>query len=227
MKYKKGTFVVVPNMDIIQGKPPELQTLFLWICSYANEDGQCFPSRSALAKRCGISVRTVDKYILQLIEIGILEKTTRIKKGTTQNTSNLYQILSLDTPPRATNSTTPRATLVTVTIPNINNTNLTQIQSPKSAIEVPFNFKEEMEKLINSEWKPNKIMWLYFTKKQFNFTNHAQFKAQMNICRRLAMQLTGYDSDQLNKTMEYCEEKWGEQWSLSAVIKNIQLAIKN
>lgn len=225
MKYKKGTFTVVPNLQYLAGKPPEMQTVFFWVCSYANDDGKCFPSRSALASKAGMSIRTVDKYMEQLVELGILTKTPRLKKGTIENTSNLYQIMLPDSSPSENDSTTPSASLIPVTIPSINNTNLTT--TPPKAVEKEFNFKEEMQKLIESTWKPNKIMWSYFTKKKFVFENHAQMKSEIGRCKKPAIELQGYNSKQIEDTMDYCQEKWQEQWSLYAVVKQIANVISN
>lgn len=94
MKYKKGTFTIVPLLDKLQGLPPEAQTIFMRICQYADDNGQCYPSRSRLAKQSGIrTVKTVDKYIDMLCSAGILQKTVRKKEGTKQNETNLYQIV--------------------------------------------------------------------------------------------------------------------------------------
>jgi hypothetical protein len=128
MKYKKGTFVVVPNLDILDGKPTELQTLFMWLCSYANDDGQCFPSRKALASKCGVTIKTMDKYLNILIELGLIEKTLRKKVGTKENTSNLYQVIVVDIQPSVNDTTTGSHPNDPVTIPSINYTNLTIIQ---------------------------------------------------------------------------------------------------
>ncbi|HEY9703852.1 MAG TPA: helix-turn-helix domain-containing protein [Allocoleopsis sp.] len=94
MKYKKGTFTIVPLLDKLQGLPPEAQTIFMRICQYADDNGQCYPSRSRLAKQSGIrTLKTIDKYIDMLCDVGILQKTTRKKEGTKQNETNLYQIV--------------------------------------------------------------------------------------------------------------------------------------
>lgn len=136
MKYKKGTFVIVPNINTLENNPPELQTLFMWLCIYANEDGNCYPARKTLAKKCGVSVKTVDRYISKLIELKLIEKQVRKKIGTKENISNLYQICIIDTdtlgeelksPHIASESLDPSdtddtGTISNITIPNINNT---------------------------------------------------------------------------------------------------------
>lgn len=134
MRYDKGTFVVVPNLNILSGQAPELQVLFFWICAHADENGQCFPTRKKLGKLGGIkSERTIDKYIEALVDIGIITKENRRKAGTKENTSNMYQINIVGheiAPPPAPNDTTPGAPNGGETISNINYTHLTIVSEP-------------------------------------------------------------------------------------------------
>lgn len=137
MKYKPGTFSITPNKEFMRGKPTELQSIHFWLCERSDSEGLCFPSRPKIAEDAGIkSLRTVDKYIDMLVEMGILVKTKRRKKGEAKNKSNLYQIMVHDMHPdennvhemtnqRATDDTYQGATNGTVTIPSINNTQLT------------------------------------------------------------------------------------------------------
>ena len=94
MKYEKGTFTIIPNKEVLRGKTPVLQTLFTWLCSYADEKGQCFPSRSTLASDIGVDIRTVDKYIEELISLGLIFKEKR--KNRLKNLTNVYQIMIAD-----------------------------------------------------------------------------------------------------------------------------------
>lgn len=128
MKYKKGTFVVVPNTEYLKGKPQALQLLFFWLCYYADEEGRCFPSRGKLAKLMSCTNKTVDNYIKVLELDGVIEKTIRRKEGTKENKSNLYQILqveNVETLPSETTTPTPSEPSDPVTIPSINYTYLT------------------------------------------------------------------------------------------------------
>lgn len=93
MRYKKGTFITIPNRDYLFEKPAIQQALFFWLCSHADEEGICFPSRARLAKAINCDIRTIDKYIKTLEEDGILIKTKRRKVGDKTNKSNLYQII--------------------------------------------------------------------------------------------------------------------------------------
>lgn len=87
MKYEKGTFITVPRASIIGiGVGP--QSLYMWLCSYANNSDDCFPSRATLAEMMGCTERTVDGYLEELISLGLVEKESRYIEG--RQTSNLY-----------------------------------------------------------------------------------------------------------------------------------------
>lgn len=145
MKYKKGTFVLTPNIDILNGKPALMQSIFTWLCKYSDEEGICFPSRNKLAKNVDCDVRTIDKYIKSLEEIGLITKTKRRKSGTKENTSNLYQIQLVGEemyPPSEFKYTTPSEPNDTVTITNINSNHLTTLPKEIS--------KQKEEKIVLS-----------------------------------------------------------------------------
>lgn len=148
MKYKKGTFVVVPNLDILAGKPIEAQTIFMWLCTYIDENGECFPSRKSLAAKCGFSVKTLDKYMALLVEYGVINKVYRYKDGTREMTSNLYQVVlpegdTLPTSQEVTGS--PQND--TLTIPNTNSTHLTIIAPSENTSAEPKEKAEPKDEL--------------------------------------------------------------------------------
>lgn len=93
MKYKKGTFSTVPNIDYLNGKPALQQVIFLWLCVHSDEDGICYPTRSTIAKECSCDIKSVDKYIAILEADKVINKTIRKKENSKENTSNLYQIM--------------------------------------------------------------------------------------------------------------------------------------
>lgn len=94
MRYQKGTFVTVPNIQTLEKLPPSAQALFMWLCSYADEQGQCFPSRSVLANNLHCSIRSVDTHLNTLIKQGYIKKENRFRDN--EQTSNLYQIMLID-----------------------------------------------------------------------------------------------------------------------------------
>jgi len=81
----------VPNKGILRGQSAILQALYMWITSYGDEDGICFPSRALLAKNIGVTVKTIDKYMEDLISLGLITKTQ--KKNKANNIVNVYQIM--------------------------------------------------------------------------------------------------------------------------------------
>lgn len=83
--------------------------------------------------------------------------------------------------------------------------------------ERDYTFEGEMNTLFNCGFKPKQVIWLYFKKKKYNFENLAQWESGIGRNITPATALTGYDSDQLEKTMDYCEEMWQGNWSLVAV----------
>lgn len=107
MKYEKGTFTVVPNREALRGLPAGAQALYLWLCSYADEYGECYPSRGKLAKDIGATVKTVDTHLRTLEDTGLITKTERVQDNVKQ--SNLYQLQLVEgrvkiTPRREKNS---------------------------------------------------------------------------------------------------------------------------
>ena len=97
MKYEKGTFTVVPNISTLSWKNPILQTIYMWICKYSNDDWVCFPSVSTLAKNCWTSSNSIRKYLKELEELWILQRERRFKNN--QETSSIYQLIIWGTSP--------------------------------------------------------------------------------------------------------------------------------
>lgn len=136
MYYRKGTFVTVPNKQYLQGQKPIVLTVYFWLCSFSDEYGECFPSRTRLAKDCGVTPKTIDEAVKKLEELCLIEKIKRTKKNGEWQ-SNLYQIIILDafdedtpsvkiTPPSVKKDTTPSVKNSTLTKSNINSIQLTQ-----------------------------------------------------------------------------------------------------
>jgi len=84
----------------------------------------------------------------------------------------------------------------------------------------PFIFKEELELLGNSKWKPHKIVYNYFLKKGMVFENRKQFDEAVARFKKPAIRLEGYSAQQINKTMDYLENK-NLSWTLETIAKNI------
>lgn len=220
MKYKKGTFIVIPNKDSLKGKPSELQSIYLWLCEHSDDNGKSFPTKNTLAEEAGCSHNTLDKYLSVLVEDGMITIVRRKKKGTNENTSNLYQINLV---PKKRQPTTKINTTCTTnngseTNPSVNSNNL--ITKPPK-VEKVFVYEQEMQKLFDSNYKPDKIRWLFFTKKRLVYQNWEQWKMAMKQTIKPAQELVGYNAKQIEATMNYCTEKWQDNWTLFAVVKHI------
>lgn len=94
-KYEKGSFITLPNKQILRGRKPALQSVYIWICEHADEKGLCFPSIPTLATESGCSVRNVQYAISELEDLDILHKIPQKQKK--KNFTNQYQILIVET----------------------------------------------------------------------------------------------------------------------------------
>lgn len=233
LKYKKGTFNTVPNKDYLKGKPAEMQSVYFWIVDHANEEGKCFPGRVTLAKESGCNVKTVDTYLKRLIDEGFISKEQRPSKGKKGLSSNMYQLLFLDIAEKEVLPVLPSALPENgspalpengaVTIPNelypITIPNTLPAKPSKSG---PFIFIEKMDKLRVSNWKPDKILHLYFTRKNLVFENKKQWDLAYGRFKKSAMALEGYSSSQIWQTFDYCDiEMKNIPWNLGTVVKVI------
>jgi len=224
MKYKKGTFIVVPNIDRLDVLHPTGQALFMWLCKYANDDGVCFPSRKKLAGHLSCDMRTIDRHIGFLVDLGFISKTTRQKKGTKTNMSNLYQI-HLYRHPSDINAPTPSDINAPVTISNKNYTHLTQIVSSanegkENKEKAPYSFIVELNKLKDSPRRDFKIIALYWSSKGIEFENYEQFNSGLKRELRAAGLLKGYSGNQIAQAIEYCKKNY-EVYTLETIGKRI------
>ena len=94
MKYQKWQFLVIPNKDIIKWKPPTLQCIYFWVCSFSDEQWCCYPSIKTLADCSWCTSRVVIKYLKELELLWILVKESRFKGN--EKISNLYQIIIVE-----------------------------------------------------------------------------------------------------------------------------------
>jgi hypothetical protein len=232
MKYKKGTFVVIPNKQHLKGKPSEMQSIYFWLCEHSNDTGGCFPTKETIGEDAGCSHNTVDKYLKQLVDEGFLKITKRRKKGTMSFTSNYYQVLIISqepkvVPPTPISGNTGGTNTGSKTNLSINSNNLitapTEVGvSVSKEFEVPYSYVVELNALGESKKVIDKIIYNFFVKKNFNFENHKQFVAEYKKNLRPASALSGYSSQQINKTMDYCEQNYSNfGWSLATVVKRI------
>ena len=88
-------FSIVPHWVIFSGISDGALRLYAVLQTYAdNKTGRAFPARSTLAKDTHKSVRSVDGYLKELVELGALTITRRRKTGTKVCYSNLYTVIT-------------------------------------------------------------------------------------------------------------------------------------
>lgn len=112
IKYQPNSFTTIPNKEYLRGLDSKAQVLFMWLCVYKGDSGDCFPSRATLASDCGLSKRSIDEALKTLLSIGLITKKNRMRGK--EKTTNLYSVMILgpsanSAPPSAKIDTTPRA----------------------------------------------------------------------------------------------------------------------
>ena len=145
---RRMPFVIVPwwLLDIEELGGFEL-AVYCAIARHADQEGTAHPSRSRIAKLAGVNIKTVDRAVTKLVEVGAIEKRRR-KDPAGDATSNLYIVHELPTgvgtqtvPPSDSNG----ATVATETVPPVG----TQTVHELEALELePTNYiSDESENL--------------------------------------------------------------------------------
>lgn len=73
MSDRQSYFVAMPSyvLDVLIDQPRLIQ-IWLVLASYADKDGQAWPSREAVAERCGCDVKTITRATAELVEAELL-----------------------------------------------------------------------------------------------------------------------------------------------------------
>lgn len=72
---------------------PLTKMVLLALADHANDDGECWPSRKKTAKKCGISLDTLDRRTASLEKMGYLVKKTA-QRDNGSSTSNHYFLIA-------------------------------------------------------------------------------------------------------------------------------------
>jgi len=106
MKYEKGAFITLPNVQKLRELTVGARATFEEICIFSDEYGKCFPSRKKIAENIQMHPNSVDRFIDELEQKGFISKAGRIRTDNSR-TTNEYQILVI---PLTTHSDTPLTT---------------------------------------------------------------------------------------------------------------------
>lgn len=96
-KYKKGTYILVPEKNRIRGINANSQLVFMWLCAHKNnDDDTCYPSIKRLQSFCKLSRNTIKNSLNDLEKLGLIKIQHRKRKNSNENETNLYKILIKD-----------------------------------------------------------------------------------------------------------------------------------
>ena len=69
-----------------------LKLVLLALADSCNDDFECFPSYTHISRKASVSLSTSKRIVEKLVKQNFLEKKTRKKKNSKENTSNLYKL---------------------------------------------------------------------------------------------------------------------------------------
>lgn len=228
-KYKKGSFSVTPNKEHLRGKKAAYQSVYFWICDHADDDGICYPARQKIAKEAGVDIKTVDKYIPQMMKDGLLVKTNRTKKGSKEKDSNLYQIMILDeykVPPKTEVGTPENGATRTpengaVTVPNVTQPNNTETSSE------PFDWETTKTKMMEKEGSILDIIATFLDEKKLVPEDGKQLTGYIKRYSKVAKEIQPFVGKKFSKfwqAVDLCKEeshRLNYGWTLDTVYKKI------
>jgi len=214
MKYIKGSFITVPNKTVLKGLLATSQALFMWICSYADEVGICFPSRKTLAEDLCVSLPTIDIHLKKLCEVGLIQKKTR-KRGK-ENHTNLYQIILLPSKEFLPPSKENRTRVAKKTVQRTQSNELNPLNSTLLRKEQSFGKKEIKEILDSFEnimgFKSSGTKDRFMAKHLLNNFTMIQVKGMLQYCNQ----------DKYAPRIGSVEKLWYKRGDVMAGIKKLQ-----
>lgn len=136
-------FVIVPwwLLDIEDIGGFEL-AVYCAIARHADSEGMAHPSRSRIATMAGVNIKTVDRAVAKLTEVGAIEKRAR-KDPAGDPTSNLYLVHELPTgvaTQTVLGSDSNGTTVGTETVPRVATQTVHELEP--SELE-PINYKDD------------------------------------------------------------------------------------
>jgi DNA-binding MarR family transcriptional regulator len=86
-------FAIIPEWVLYSEISPTGKIVYAVLQRYANSENVCFPSRKTISERIHVSIKTVDRALDELEQLGAL-KTVRRMNSDGSFTSNLYHLTS-------------------------------------------------------------------------------------------------------------------------------------
>lgn len=79
------------NIGFASDLKPTAKLIYLVIADFANDEGECFPSQTKIAKKASVSISTTKYYIKAFEKLGII-KTEQLYRNNGSKSSLLYKI---------------------------------------------------------------------------------------------------------------------------------------
>lgn len=87
-------FCIIPEWVLYAPISSHAVRLYGTLQRYADKDsGQCHPSRKTLAEKCGLSLSSLDRALIELVELGAVKKQQRVSSNGDW-TSNIYTVIT-------------------------------------------------------------------------------------------------------------------------------------
>lgn len=84
-----------------------------------------------------------------------------------------------------------------------------------------FDFNSKLGNMRQSEDKKMKIIALYWLYKGWRFQNKLQYEKALRRELRASKELLGYDSEQITRTMDFCDSEF-DMWTLETCCLRIE-----
>ncbi|KCZ83520.1 hypothetical protein HAD_12989 [Hyphomonas adhaerens MHS-3] len=81
MSKKKSGYLFLRLAFQVEGLRGPYRAIFLELCSYADASGFCFPTMKRIAQRTHYSIKTVDRAISELEDLGLIRRKRRSANG--------------------------------------------------------------------------------------------------------------------------------------------------
>ncbi len=175
--------------------PAGQKLVLLALCDNANDEGECYPSISTIAKKCSMDERTVFRHISTLQESGALSKEIRKGRSTVYTINPCQFVSSVNltpltkttvthdklspTPDKLTGERTDKLSPITINEPSMNH-NLTTIEKSNSIFQGDFELPSWLEK---SEWDEFVEFRKSIKKPMTDFAKRLMVKNLLNIAK--------------------------------------------
>ena len=219
-------YVVIP-ISILENKKLSANAKLLYgeILALAKKSGKCFATNSHLAEKLGLSERSVGQILNELEKFNLIKREIkRSVKGTYRNI--LISFFSQGGEEKLTwggyANERGGGTLTNVPKREIDNKKLIKEENPETSFQVlPFEIKEEIQKLKNSPQRHIQLIGEFLEEKKVRLENKNQLNRAIKRHLRAARDLADFSDKQIALASEQAEKEYPKLWTLETLVKLI------